>query len=127
MDSPAASNSIFQADVDVMIADMEPSAVDLQRRDAEAQGLCYDMTERLKLLHEERINIMSDLRELSARRSTSSLFLPSTARFVAMETAAAAMTTAGIVGVFAGRAGARFLATRRKRRLKIEGDEGGDT
>ncbi|CAM9870820.1 unnamed protein product [Ectocarpus sp. 12 AP-2014] len=88
----------------------EVSATELERKDAEAQGLCHEMTQRLKLLHEEKTALSSDLRTLSATRSSSS-----TVRLVAADNAMAAMATSGIVGVFAGVALARFLAARRGR------------
>ncbi|CAM9754120.1 unnamed protein product [Hapterophycus canaliculatus] len=127
MDSLAPPEVNLQTGVDVIMGDLELSAVDLGRRDAEAQGLCYDMTERLKLLQEEKIKLMSDLSELSGRRPISPSPSTSSARFVAAETAAAAMTVAGIVGAFAGRAAVELLAARRKRRLHDEAKNQGDT
>ncbi|CAN0387743.1 unnamed protein product [Ectocarpus sp. 8 AP-2014] len=88
----------------------EVSATELERKDEEAQGLCHEMTQRLKLLHEEKTALSSDLRTLSVTRSSSS-----TVRLVAADNAMAAMATSGVVGVFAGVALARFLPTRRGR------------
>ncbi|CBN79607.1 expressed unknown protein [Ectocarpus siliculosus] len=68
------------------------------------------MTQRLKLLHEEKTALSSELRTLSAKGSSSS-----TVRLVAADNAMAAMVTSGIIGVFAGGALARFLAARRGR------------
>lgn len=48
-------------------------------------------------------------------------------RFVSAETAVAAMITMGILGAFAGRTMAKFLSARRKRRLRVEADNNGDT
>ncbi|CAN0417237.1 unnamed protein product, partial [Ectocarpus sp. 8 AP-2014] len=89
----------------------EVSATELERKDEEAQGLCHEMTQRLKLLHEEKTALSSDLRTLSATRSSSS----TVSRLVATDNAMAAMATSGVVGVFAGVALARFLAARRGR------------
>eukprot|EP00752_Nemacystus_decipiens_P018395 g16498.t1 len=90
--------------------------MELEQRDAEAEALCHGMTERLQLLHEERAVLSSELRELSARgRALSS------GRLLAADNAVAAMATAGLAGVFAGVAAARFLAARRTSRLNRRG------